>query len=359
MALPEHYHESLQYHNVISSLLANFIAVYFEYKSGNTEIAEIFNRMTMLSNNNSETNKKREKILSKYRSARKNRRLVLFDDFIVEKIIYYLNNGSFNTEYLQYSLDIRDTEIKSWEHLYDYWRLSNEEYKKYYDETIAYYSGDKCDNLKDLFAIISIFSVLSHNQLLLVSADEIIEIGKKNIDRLMAKNNDLSDLVASQNMVDSGLRSHPDFKCNELSKNLLQYFDKIFKESKSRYPNRVSVMLENLDNESCRGLKDALKKVVPLENMQYIDTPFFKFVDPQKVANRIMGLSNESKNTFYQFLLYRYDALINDMAEEMPNLELIGKALKEKAEQTELIEKFSLNQIISVIEEIVEQLKQE
>ena len=75
MALPEHYHESLQYHNVISSLLANFIAVYFEYKSGNTEIAEIFNRMTMLSNNNSETNKKREKILSKYRSARKNRRL--------------------------------------------------------------------------------------------------------------------------------------------------------------------------------------------------------------------------------------------------------------------------------------------
>ena len=64
----------------------------------------------------------------------------------------------------------------------------------------------------------------------------------------MAKNNDLSDLVASQNMVDSGLRSHPDFKCNELSKNLLQYFDKIFKESKSRYPNRVSVMLENLDH---------------------------------------------------------------------------------------------------------------
>lgn len=219
--------------------------------------------------------------------------------------------------------------------------------------------NQKCDNLKDLFAIISIFSVLSHNQLLLVSADEIIEIGKKNIDRLMAKNNDLSDLVASQNMVDSGLRPHPDSQCNELLKNLLQYFNSVLQESKNRCPNRVSVMLENLDNESCKCLEDTLKIVVPLENMQYIDTPFFKFVDPQKVANRIMGLSNESKNTFYQFLLYRYDALINDMAEEMPNLELIGKALKEKAEQTELIEKFSLNQIISVIEEIVEQLKQE
>ena len=359
MALPEHYHESPQYDYVISSLLANFIAVYCEYKSGNIEIAEVFNRMATFSNCNSETNKKREKILSKYRSARDYRRLKLFDDFSVEKIIYYLNNGSFNTEYLQDSLDIRDTEIKSWEHLYDYWRLSNEEYKKYYDETIAYYSGDKCDNLKDLFAIISIFSVLSHNQLLLVPTDEIIEIGEKNIDRLMAKINDLRDLVASHRMVHSGLRSHPDSQCNELLKNLFQYFNNALKESKNRYPNRVSVMLENLDNESCKCLEDTLKEIVPLENMQYIDTPFFKFVDPQKVANRIMGLSNESKNTFYQFLLYRYDALINDMSEEMPNLELIGKALKEKAEQTELIEKFSLNQIISVIEEIVEQLKQE
>lgn len=156
MTLPKHYHESLQYHNVISSLLANFIAVYFEYKSGNTEIAEIFNRMAMLSNNNSETNKKREKILSKYRSVRNNSRLGLFDDFIVEKIIHYLNNGFFNTEYLRDSLDIRDTEIKSWEHLYDYWRLSNDEYKKYCDETIAYYSEYKCENLKELFVIISI-----------------------------------------------------------------------------------------------------------------------------------------------------------------------------------------------------------
>ena len=47
------------------------------------------------------------------------------------------------------------------------------------------------------------------------------------------------------------------------------------------------------------------------------------------------------------------------IAYEIPNLELIGEALKEKAEQTELIEKFSLNQIISVIEKIVEQSKQE
>lgn len=363
MALPKHYHESSQYHHIISSLLANFIAVYCEYKSGNTEIAELFNRMTTLSNKNSETNKKREKILSKYRFIGMGQNLEILNEFIVGKIIHYLDSGFFDTEYMHHFFDIDDADIKSWEHLYNYWRLSNDEYKKYCDETIAYYSEDKCENLKELFVIVSILSVLSHNQLLSVPENEIIEIGEKNIDRLMARSNELNDLVASHKMANSGFTPHPDSQCNELLKSLYQYFDDVLKEKKSRCSNKVSVMLENLDNESCRELEDALKEAVPLENMRYIDTPFFKFVDPQKVANRIMGLSNESKNTFYQFLLYRYDVLFNGnnkfMAEEIPNLKLIGEALKEKAEQTELIEKFSLNQIISVIEKIVEQSKQE
>ena len=363
MALPDNYHISPKYHQILSSLLANFIAVYCEYKSGNTELAEIFNRMETVFNNNLDTYQKREKIVSKYRSIKNRRKLVLFESFIVEKIIHYLDSGFFDTEYIQEFLDINDTEITSWEYLYDYWRLSNEEYKKYHDETIAYYSEDKCENLKELFVIVSILSVLSHNQLLSVPENEIIEIGKKNIDRLMARVNELNDLVASHKMANSGLTPNPDSQCNELLKSLYQYFDDVLKEKKSRCSNKVSVMLENLDNESCRELEDALKEAVPLENMRYIDTPFFKFVDPQKVVNRIMGLSNESKNTFYQFLLYRYDVLFNGnnkfMAEEIPNLKLIGEALKEKAEQTELIEKFSLNQIISVIEEIVEQSKQE
>lgn len=45
MALPEHYHESPKYKLIITSLLANFVAVYCEYKGGNTEIASLFNSL--------------------------------------------------------------------------------------------------------------------------------------------------------------------------------------------------------------------------------------------------------------------------------------------------------------------------
>lgn len=363
MALPEHYHESSKYHQIISSLLANFIAVYCEYKSGNTDIAEIFNEMATVSDNNSETYQKREKILSKYRFIGMGQNLGILDEFIVGRIIHYLNSGFFDTEYMQHFFDIDDADIKSWEHLYDYWRLSNYEYRKYCDETITYYSENKCENLKELFVIISVLSVLSHTHLLSVSEEEIIDIGKRNIDRLMENIHEMEDLDKSNKMVHLGLRSHPNLKGKELQNKLYQYFNEILKYKIEQCPNNISVILENLSDENCDNLGRMLNVFVPIKNVPYIATPFFKFADPQKVANRIMGLSNESKNTFYQFLLYRYDVLFNGdnkyMEEEIPNLELIGEALKEKAEQTELIEKFSLNQIISVIEKIVEQSKQE
>lgn len=363
MALPEHYHESSKYHQIISSLLANFIAVYCEYKSGNTDIAEIFNEMATVSNNNSETYQKREKILSKYRFIGMGQNLGILDEFIVGRIIHYLNSGFFDTEYMQHFFDIDDADIKSWEHLYDYWRLSNYEYRKYCDETITYYSENKCENLKELFVIISVLSVLSHTHLLSVSEEEIIDIGKRNIDRLMENIHEMEDLDKSNKMVHLGLRSHPNLKGKELQNKLYQYFNEILKYKIEQCPNNISVILENLSDENCDNLGRMFNVFVPIKNVPYIATPFFKFADPQKVANRIIGLSNESKNTFYQFLLYKYDVLFNGdnkyMEEEIPNLELIGEALKEKAEQTELIEKFSLNQIISVIEKIVEQSKQE
>ena len=45
MALPEHYHKSPKYKLVITSLLANFVAVYCEYKGGNTRIGSLLNSL--------------------------------------------------------------------------------------------------------------------------------------------------------------------------------------------------------------------------------------------------------------------------------------------------------------------------
>ena len=84
MALPEHYHESPKYKLIITSLLANFVAVYCEYKGGNTEIASLFNSLYNMFPDK-EKNEEREKILSKYHFIEIGKRLDIFSDFIVNE----------------------------------------------------------------------------------------------------------------------------------------------------------------------------------------------------------------------------------------------------------------------------------
>ena len=359
MSLPESYHNSPKYKKIITSLLANFIAVYCEYKSGNTRIAELFDGISIMFND-SKYNQEREKILSKYQFIGIGQGLGILDSFIVGKIVHYLDCGFFDTEYMQQYFAIEDADIESWEHLYDYWRLDNEEYEQYYHETIIYYLEDRYQDLKELFVIISILSVLSSLELVSVSKDEIIAQGKKSINKLMANVTKIEDLLQSLETAQRGLRPIYDGK-NHIQAVLWQYFKSIFDERIHQCPNKMSVALENLDDESCERLGVIQNEVVPMKKVLYKETPFFESVNPERVANRIIGLSNEAKNTFYQFLLYRYDRTSNGseivrvpsmyMA-DMPNLKLIGEHLKDAAEHTKLIERFALRQIVALIEKI-------
>jgi hypothetical protein len=78
MALPEHYHKSPKYKLVITSLLANFVAVYCEYKGGNTRIGSLFNSLYDMFPDK-EKDEEREKILSKYRFIEIGKQLDIFD----------------------------------------------------------------------------------------------------------------------------------------------------------------------------------------------------------------------------------------------------------------------------------------
>lgn len=170
----------------------------------------------------------------------------------------------------------------------------------------------------------------------------------------------IEDLLQSLETAQRGLRPIYDEK-NHIQAVLWQYFKSIFDERIHQCPNKMSVALENLDDESCERLGVIQNEVVPMKKVLYKETPFFESANPERVANRIIGLSNEAKNTFYQFLLYRYDRTSNGseivrvpsmyMA-DMPNLKLIGEHLKDAAEHTKLIERFALRQIVALIEKI-------
>lgn len=62
---------------------------------------------------------------SKYRFIEIGKQLDIFDRFIVNEIVCYLESGYFDTTYLQQYFAAEDASLNSWDYLYDYWRLDN------------------------------------------------------------------------------------------------------------------------------------------------------------------------------------------------------------------------------------------
>jgi hypothetical protein len=360
MALPEHYHKSSKYKLIITSLLANFVAVYCEYKSGNTQIGSLFNSLSRMFTDK-EKNEEREKIMSKYRFIEIGKKLDIFSDFLVNEIVCYLESGYFDTTYLRQYFAAENASLESWEYLYDYWRLNNEEYEKYYNETVRYYLEDKSTDLKELFVIISILSVLYNDNLVFVPKKDIIAQGKHSIDRLMEGIYDIDDLLNCKSKVHSGTRRHNNGGSNKILSDLIVYFEKLFEQRFEKCPNKVSVMLENLTDETCERLSLALNDVLPVRQILYRDTSIFQEADVDKVSNSILGLSNESRNTFLHFLLFRYkftssgneiECLSKCCQSDLPQLKLINRKLKIEAANKRLIEKYSIEKITNLIDEI-------
>ena len=366
MALPEHYHESPKYKLIITSLLANFVAVYCEYKGGNTEIASLFNSLYNMFPDK-EKNEEREKILSKYRFIEIGKRLDIFSDFIVNEIVCYLESGYFDTTYLQQYFAAEDVSLNSWDYLYDYWRLDNEEYEKHYEETVRYYFADKSVDLKELFVIISILSVLYSDNLVHVSEEDIIAQGKHSIDRLMEGISDMEGLLSCNSKVHAGTRrNHSNIGSDRILNVLVAYFQKLFEQRFEKCPNKVSAMLENLTDETCERLNLALNDAIPVKQRLYRDTSIFQEADADKVSKSILGLSNESRNTFLHFLQSRYKYTsygteienLNECCQsDLPQLKLINEKLKTEAANRRLIEKYSIKKITNLIDEITAKVK--
>ena len=144
------------------------------------------------------------------------------------------------------------------------------------------------------------------------------------------------------------------------------YFQKLFEQRFEKCPNKVSAMLENLTDETCERLNLALNDVVPVKQRLYRDTSIFQEADADKVSKSILGLSNESRNTFLHFLQSRYKytsygteiEYLNECCQsDLPQLKLINEKLKTEAATRRLIEKYSIEKITNLIDEITAKVK--
>ena len=80
--------------------------------------------------------------------------------------------------------------------------------------------------------------------------------------------NDMEGLLYGSSKVHAGARrNHSNIGSDRILNVLVAYFQKLFEQRFEKCPNKVSVMLENLTDETCERLNLALNDAIPVNGV--------------------------------------------------------------------------------------------
>lgn len=249
------------------------------------------------------------------------------------------------------------TERDSWDCLYQYYEMNNEDFESQYAMTESAVLNGSFRNYQDYLKAISILIELSDLGIKEMNS-KVFDTSKAYVDKLIA------DISSSDSFADIKSNIINLLSCinqasdnNELRKKFNSGLNGIFATKLTELEHHYTEILENLSDDNLLELVDSMNKMLPDRSNSYQSYPIFKDANPEQVAKRILSLSNASKFHFYRFLNRRYGAdtghFINrELTPDMPVLNEIGKKLSEDVETLTLIDKYAVSSLVELIKKI-------
>ena len=267
----------------------------------------------------------------------------------------YCMKGIDLVDYLNAKLVL--TERESWDCLYQYYDMNNEDFERQYAMTESAVLNGSFRNYQDQLKAISILIELSDLGIKEMNS-KVLDTSKAYVEKLIADisssdsfadiKSNIINLLSSINQVSDN---------NELRKKFNSSLNGIFATKLTELEHHYTEILENLSDDNLLELVDSMDKMLPDRSNSYQSYPIFKDANPERVAKRILSLSNASKFHFYRFLNRRYGAdtghFINrELTPDMPVLNEIGKKLSEVVETLTLIDKYAVSSLVELIKKI-------
>lgn len=249
------------------------------------------------------------------------------------------------------------TERESWDCLYQYYDMNNEDFERQYAMTESAVLNGSFRIYQDHLKAISILIELSDLGIKEMNS-KVFDTSKAYVEKLIADisssdsfadiKSNIINLLSSINQVSDN---------NELRKQFNNSLNGIFATKLTELEHHYTEILENLSDDNLLELVDSMDKMLPDRSNSYLSYPIFKDANPEQVAKRILSLSNASKFHFYRFLNRRYGAdtghFINrELIPDMPVLNEIGKKLSEVVETLTLIDKYAVSSLVELIKKI-------
>lgn len=249
------------------------------------------------------------------------------------------------------------TERDSWDCLYQYYEMNNEDFERQYAMTESAVLNGNFRNCQDYLKTISILIELSDLGIKEMNS-KVFDMSKAYVEKWIA------DISSSDSFADIKSNIINLLSCinqasdnNELRKKFNSGLNGIFATKLTELEHHYTEILENLSDDNLLELVDSMDKMLPDRSNSYQSYPIFKDANPEQVAKRILSLSNASKFHFYRFLNRRYGAdtghFINrELTPDMPVLNEIGKKLSEVVETLTLIDKYAVSSLVELIKKI-------
>ena len=249
------------------------------------------------------------------------------------------------------------TERDSWDCLYQYYEMNNEDFESQYAMTESAVLNGSFRNYQDQLKAISILIELSDLGIKEMNS-KVLDTSKAYVEKLIA------DISSSDSFADIKSNIINLLSCinqasdnNELRKKFNSGLNGIFATKLTELEHHYTEILENLSDDNLLEIVDSMDKMLPDRSNSYQSYPIFKDANPERVAKRILSLSNASKFHFYRFLNRRYGAdtghfISRELTPDMPVLKEIGRKLSEVVETLTLIDKYAVSSLVELIKKI-------
>ena len=267
----------------------------------------------------------------------------------------YCMKGIDLVDYLNAKLVL--TERESWDCLYQYYDMNNEDFERQYAMTESAVLNGSFRNYQDYLKAISILIELSDLGIKEMNS-KVFNTSKAYVEKLIA------DISSSDSFADIKSNIINLLSCinqasdnNELRKKFNSSLNGIFATKLTELEHHYTEILENLSDDNLLELVDSMDKMLPDRSNSYQSYPIFKDANPERVAKRILSLSNASKFHFYRFLNRRYGAdtghfISRELTLDMPVLKEIGRRLSEVVDTLTLIDKYAVSSLVEMIKKI-------
>ena len=267
----------------------------------------------------------------------------------------YCMKGIDLVDYLNAKLVL--TERESWDCLYQYYDMNNEDFERQYAMTESAVLNGSFRNYQDQLKAISILIELSDLGIKEMNS-KVFDTSKAYVEKLIADisssdsfadiKSNIINLLSSINQVSDN---------NELRKKFNSSLNGIFATKLTELEHHYTEILENLSDDNLLEIVDSMDKMLPDRSNSYQSYPIFKDANPERVAKRILSLSNASKFHFYRFLNRRYGAdtghfISRELTLDMPVLKEIGRRLSEVVDTLTLIDKYAVSSLVEMIKKI-------